>query len=283
MTQVCANANPDKYTEDDNEDYEEEFETHIGRDHHSAKVQEGIAFMNEVLAKGEPYCDPDFTPNLIPSYTREDEQHAMHSHPDDQWQRVSDLIENHGLFKSGPKFDDVQQGAIGDCYLMAAIAAYAEWPDRIRTTIVNTTRNHCGIYGVIFHINGVAELMIIDDFFLHNDDGHSRFAAFKRGKFWVAVLEKAWAKLLGSYERAWGGNEGDPFNAWTGQPNKLMYHRDLDTDELYDWLERCDKADFAQNAASKPEAANEEEANLGIVYSHGFTIISVHRVELDGQ
>jgi len=220
LQQLCANANPDKYIEDDNEDYEEEYETHISRTHPAPKVQAGIDFINEVLAKGEPYCDPDFTPNLIPSYIRENEMDKMERHalPDDQWQRVSDLVENHGLFKSGPKFDDIQQGGLGDCYLMCALSAYAEFPDLVRYSFVNTTRNHCGIYGIIIYINGVAELMIIDDFFMHQDDARSEFAAFKRGKFWVTLLEKAWAKLMGSYERAWGGNEGDCLNTLTGLP-----------------------------------------------------------------
>jgi hypothetical protein len=76
-TQVRADANPEKYTHDDNEDYEEDYETHISRTHPAPKVQEGIDFINKVLAKGKPYCDPDFTPNLVPSYIREDEMDKM--------------------------------------------------------------------------------------------------------------------------------------------------------------------------------------------------------------
>jgi hypothetical protein len=166
---------------------------------------------------------------------------------------------------------------------MAAVSAYAEWPDRVRATFINTKKNACGIYGIIVHINGVKSVCIVDDFFLHNDDGHAAFAAFKRGKFWVSILEKVWAKLLGSYERCWAGNEGDPLNVWTGKPNRMIYHRDVDTDMVFDWLMRCDKAEYANGAASKPAATNDVEMENGIVYGHGFAILSVHKVELDGQ
>jgi len=62
-----------------------------------------------------------------------------------------------------------------------------------------------------------------------------------------------------------------------------MYHRDLDTDEVFEWLERCDMADFSQSCGSNPAATNEQEKNSGIVYGHGYTLISTHRIELDGQ
>lgn len=52
---------------------------------------------------------------------------------------------------------------------------------------------------------------------------------------------------------------------------------------VFDWLMRCDKAEYANGAASKPGATNDEEAANGIVYGHGFAILSVHKVELDGQ
>jgi hypothetical protein len=52
---------------------------------------------------------------------------------------------------------------------MCGISSYAEFPERVRFSFVNTTRNHCGIYGIIMYLNGVAQLMIIDDFFIHND------------------------------------------------------------------------------------------------------------------
>jgi hypothetical protein len=41
------------------------------------RFKTGIDFINKVLAKGKPYCDPDFTPNLVPSYIREDEMDKM--------------------------------------------------------------------------------------------------------------------------------------------------------------------------------------------------------------
>lgn len=97
------------------------------------------------------------------------------------------------------------------------------------------------------------------------------------------MLEKVWAKLLGSYERTWGGNEGDPLNVFTGKPNRRICHDDVDTDMVFDWLMRCDKAEYANSASSKPAATNDEEKENGIVYGHAFAILSVHRIELDGE
>ena len=140
-------------------------------------------------------------------------------------------------------------------------SSFAEWPERIKTTFINTKKNHCGIYGVIFYVDGEKIVQIVDDFFMHNDEGRCcAQAGFKKGKFWVSILEKAFAKLFGSYERMWGGISGDAWNIFTGQPCRMIYHRDVDTDMVFDWLERCDNANYALSSAVKPEPANEDEA-----------------------
>jgi hypothetical protein len=47
--------------------------------------------------------------------------------------------------------------------------------------------------------------VIVDDYFMHSDGGKPNFAQFVGGKFWVALIEKAWANVLGSYERSISG------------------------------------------------------------------------------
>jgi hypothetical protein len=134
------------------------------------------------------------------------------------------------LFKKDPSFDDIQQGGIGDCYFCAAAASLAEFPWAVRAAFINTKVNKCGIYGVIFNIGGEPKPVILDDFFMHNDRKDSCFLQFKNGKIWATLMEKAWAKTVGSYERIVGGLCVDAFGTFTGLPSRSFYHRDNDCD-----------------------------------------------------
>lgn len=58
--------------------------------------------------------------------------------------------------------------------------------------------NKCGIYMVKLFINGVVTPVIVDDY-LPTIYNKPAFASSQDSELWVALLEKAWAKLHGSY------------------------------------------------------------------------------------
>jgi len=47
------------------------------------------------------------------------------------WKRISQLIKGPIIFDDKIVPDDIKQGYLGDCYLLAALAALAEVPQRI--------------------------------------------------------------------------------------------------------------------------------------------------------
>ena len=50
------------------------------------------------------------------------------------------------------------------------------------------------------------------------DDKNVAFSKSKQSEIWVILLEKAWAKLHGSYESIVRGQEHDTFRDITGAP-----------------------------------------------------------------
>lgn len=79
-----------------------------------------------------------------------------------------------------------------------------------------------------FFINGKFQTVIVDDFIpyasLTNKPVFSRTAD---GSFWLCILEKAWAKIHGTYQRTINGNVGDAYLILTGAP---MHVIDIDTE-----------------------------------------------------
>jgi len=97
-----------------------------------------------------------------------------------------------------PSYLDVNQGYIGDCYFVAAIAEVAlQDPSAIESMFTN---NGNGTYGVRFEVNGKADYVTVNDALPNMPSGYS-FAngstlEFANGPvLWAELLEKAYAEL----------------------------------------------------------------------------------------
>ena len=70
------------------------------------------------------------------------------------------------------------------------------------------------------YINGEPETVVVDDYFPFNPT--TKNWAFSRcnnqNEIWVLLLEKAWAKVFGSYQRIEGGTTGEALPALAGAP-----------------------------------------------------------------
>lgn len=74
----------------------------------------------------------------------------------------------------------------------------AEEPARVIELFDTKEVNKAGIYMVTLYINGVETPVLIDDY-LPTIYSKPCFASSNDGELWVSLLEKAWAKLHGSY------------------------------------------------------------------------------------
>lgn len=128
----------------------------------------------------------------------------------EEWKRASD-IPGAVLFRDGASHEDITQGALGDCYFLSALSVLGN--DRTVELFVcqedsdslnEADPNHwkkTGCFMVKFHKDGNFTYIIVDDWLPVRRDGQP---AFTRGgddglELWPAILEKAYAKLYGSY------------------------------------------------------------------------------------
>jgi hypothetical protein len=61
---------------------------------------------------------------------------------------------------------EVNQGGAGTCYVKAAMAAVAPFPELIEDMFVDTSTNSEGIYNVKFYIRGKPWVVTVDDYML---------------------------------------------------------------------------------------------------------------------
>jgi calpain-15 len=97
--------------------------------------------------------------------------------------------------------DDIRQGACGNCYFLSSISSLAENPERIQNMFLTKEVNEAGCYAMKFFVNGEPRVIVVDDYFPY--DNYKQEWAFSRSnsdkEIWVLLLEKAWAKIFGSY------------------------------------------------------------------------------------
>jgi len=109
--------------------------------------------------------------------------------------------------------NDLRQGRLGDCWLVSACAALAEFPGRVLDIIKPHALAKDGRYIVSLFDYGKQKVVPVevDDRLPKDAYGEPAFIKFtKDDEIWPCIVEKAVAKMAGSYEHI---NGGDPLFA----------------------------------------------------------------------
>ena len=166
----------------------------------------------------EGWKDPDF-PHAVESLGQ------RFADDECEWVRALALSTSPVLFhKAEPT--DACQGQLGDAWLVAAIAAVAEFPNYLKDQIFLTKQATAdGKYELqLYDWKGTKSWkpIVVDDYLpciprKKSEPGQKVFFAdLSDGEMYVPLLEKAFAKLFGSYQELHYGDIGMAFASLTG-------------------------------------------------------------------
>jgi hypothetical protein len=194
---------------------------------------------------GWPYVDDAFVgARALGDHGANDpgKQSAQQMEQETSWVRAHELVQFSGkrpqLFEGTIEPSDLCQGAVGDCWLVAAFACTAEFPDAIRNLFLTKEYNPRGKYSVkIFDpIKGKFVVVSVDDRIpCKKGTKVPRFMQPNGSELWAIILEKAYAKFCGSYAAldggfvlwGWHSMTGDRVFQMSRNPDNSWYREDM--------------------------------------------------------
>ncbi|CAF3599350.1 unnamed protein product [Rotaria sp. Silwood1] len=141
---------------------------------------------------------------------------------DVQWYRPPIVYRKPQFVIDGFQRGDLDQGEIGNCWFIAAAGAVTLNPDLLQRVVPPNQsfdeNDYAGIFHFRFWLYGQWYDVVIDDQIPFHSDGRLVFCRNKKDKneMWASLLEKAYAKICGSYEAMESGLTTDALIDMTG-------------------------------------------------------------------
>jgi len=246
------------------------------------------------ISQGDKFCDPIFPPDLYslcfdPDNPKMDPDVKQFVSQVKMWKRPSEWCRNPVIFKDDASPGDIEQGQLGDCWLLSALGVVAVKPAILKHLFVKTDDVR-GEYKLRFYLEGKWEEVTIDDRFPCGADGKPVFGHCRDPEeIWVLLIEKALAKLLGTYEALDGGYLEEGVVMLTGgRPEKVT---------INDWKKKSCFEETAADLWHKLLTYHEEghmmgsaicsgkempDKSTGLVAGHAYGVLDVYPTK-DGK
>ncbi|XP_054709052.1 calpain-B-like [Uloborus diversus] len=238
-----------------------------------------VSSMTNASEEESLFLDNDFPPSESTLY------HSKRTRdPQIVWLRPHELTLKPQLLVDGVSRHDIVQGILADCWFLSSCAAVAQRPDLMEKVIPPNQplsgENYKGIVTFRFWRFGNWITVYVDDLL----PTKKRKLIFSRSseprEFWVSLLEKAYAKLHGSYEALEGGQSMDALVDLTGGLAE-MYVLETAPPHLYHYLLQASSNGAFITCSRKGDWTESRKADAnGLVSGHAYTISAVATVKL---
>lgn len=207
-----------------------------------------------------------------------------------EWLRPAEICANMGLDPAmvvgeRDRFD-VNQGEIGNCWFLAALANLADDDicfNRVVPSGQDFGPDYCGVFRFRFFRFGEWVEVCVDD---RLPTRHGRLIYLRAkdpNEFWSPLLEKAYAKMYGSYFSLSGGLSIEAAVDFTGGiPEVISVTHDTEPEILFYNLEKAFQAGAFMSCSLGRNRHQAEAVSLGLQGQHAYTITKVVKLQSRG-
>lgn len=193
------------------------------------------------------------------------------------WKRPSELTQHPCLFVDGINEGCLKPTSESGNWYLSALAILSRAGNKNLEKIFVAKYPQYGIYQCRFYKDGDWCIVTIDDAIPCDANDSPAFAHSKDpNEFWVPLLEKAYAKLYGSYSAIQSGNISEALRDFTGEPVEnidILYSQ-----ELWDTLLVYTEEHWIMGCTSLLKECD-KVSDLGTINNHTYNIINCMEIE----
>ncbi|GBG63456.1 hypothetical protein CBR_g38075 [Chara braunii] len=220
-----------------------------------------------------PISDPQYQPHRVSWH------HGVKLIP------AGKFIPQPRLFSSKLDPANIEQGLLGNLWFLSAVATLLEFPALVLKVFMQKELSPDGIYRLRFFKSGRLVQVAVDTK-IPCKDYRPIYAHSTANELWVMLIEKAYAKLHGSYEALSGGSPSEAIQDLTGAPcvtfvfSSQKFLRFESTGGFWPLLKGyCDRGFILTVIAAGPDecAENQVKREGPLVNGHAFAVLEVHK------
>jgi calpain-15 len=199
-----------------------------------------------------------------------------------KWKRVAWLAFNEiysfdKIFPATPSPSHTVFGSLSNHYFVSALAALAEKPALVEELFLSSNTNEAGVFGIQLCLDGEWKEVVVDS--LIPCDKDKLEPCFTHVDPWVTLLEKAYAKSIGSYSLIEKGSVEILFQELTGAPS-IGYDSSLEG--LWNVLKEAYNNNWIVTAsASDTYASKELLQEIGLSPFLHYAIFNLNEVQYE--
>ncbi|XP_051900018.1 calpain-9-like [Pristis pectinata] len=220
-----------------------------------------------------------------PTFPAEEVSLGKIDKPGIEWLRPGELFTNPKFFVNSFSTTDIMQRELGDCWFLAAMSSLTLNAD-LFTYVVPSDQGFQDLYAGIFRFRfwqfGRWVEMVIDDR-LPTLNGNLVFTCSSSGnELWSALLEKAYAKMHGSYSSLQGGMVSEAMEDFTGGIAFTIEMNSTKPKELWHLVKHgLNKQTMISCSimVNNPKET-EKDQGLGLLALHAYAIVDADKVRM---
>ena len=205
-----------------------------------------------------------------------------------EFKRASELFKDtrYVFISDNIKMEDIVPGDIDDAYFLFAVQNLCKFTGNLDKLFqyCGKFQNPKGYYELAFHINGVEQIVIVDDYLpVKKGTNDLVFAKSKKNEIWISLLEKAWAKVNGGYANIIGGTPMEALEFLTGFSSLCYDMENKDNDDLNEYkmeiIKQLQICNIDNSIIACTTTSKEDVSSVGLITGYTYNLLAIYEIQ----